>query len=203
MTMTRLERNAQLHNVLRAMERAYEKGDFTEFVALLDEDCVYESMWVIERLHGREAVANHLLGKGNSISKSGSYPDCWIEEMVGNINPLPDTDIQENIKEKAHIRQNLSRPNRGAKILILDDSTSAVDTKTDAYIRKAFREEIPGTTKLIIAQRISSIQDADRIIVLNEGRIESVGTHEELLKISPIYQEVYNTQVKGGSEDGK
>ena len=89
------------------------------------------------------------------------------------------------------------------KILILDDSTSAVDTKTDAYIRKAFREEIPGTTKLIIAQRISSIQDADRIVVLNEGRIESVGTHEELLNISPIYQEVYNTQVKGGLDDGK
>ena len=89
------------------------------------------------------------------------------------------------------------------KILILDDSTSAVDTKTDAYIRKAFREEIPGTTKLIIAQRISSIQDADRIVVLNEGRIESVGTHEELLKISPIYQDVYNTQVRGGAEDGK
>ena len=89
------------------------------------------------------------------------------------------------------------------KILILDDSTSAVDTKTDAYIRKAFREEIPGTTKIIIAQRISSIQDADRIIVLNEGRIESVGTHEELIKTSPIYQEVYNTQVKGGDEDGK
>ena len=89
------------------------------------------------------------------------------------------------------------------KILILDDSTSAVDTKTDAYIRKAFREEIPGTTKIIIAQRISSIQDADRIIVLNEGRIESVGTHDELLKISPIYQDVYNTQVKGGEDDGK
>ena len=89
------------------------------------------------------------------------------------------------------------------KILILDDSTSAVDTKTDAYIRKAFREEIPGTTKIIIAQRISSIQDADRIIVLNEGQIESVGTHDELLKISPIYQDVYNTQVKGGEDDGK
>lgn len=89
------------------------------------------------------------------------------------------------------------------KILILDDSTSAVDTKTDAYIRKAFREEIPGTTKIIIAQRISSIHDADRIIVLNEGRIESVGTHDELLKISPIYQDVYNTQVKGGEDDGK
>ena len=92
---------------------------------------------------------------------------------------------------------------KNPKILILDDSTSAVDTKTDAYIRKAFREEIPGVTKLIIAQRISSIQDADRIVVLNEGRIESVGTHEELLKISPVYQDVYNTQVKGGDEDGK
>lgn len=92
---------------------------------------------------------------------------------------------------------------KNPKILILDDSTSAVDTKTDALIRKAFREEIPGTTKLIIAQRISSVQDADRIIVLNEGLIDSVGTHEELLKVSPIYQEVYNTQVKGGCEDGK
>ena len=89
------------------------------------------------------------------------------------------------------------------KILILDDSTSAVDTKTDAYIRKAFRQEIPNTTKLIIAQRISSIQDADRIVVLNEGKIESIGTHDELLKTSPIYREVYNTQVKGGLDDGK
>jgi len=100
MTMTRLERNTQLHNVLRAMERAYEKGDFTEFVPLLDEECVYESMWVIEPLYGRQAVADHLLGKGNSISKSGAYPECWIEEFVGNIKPLPDTDIHENVKEK-------------------------------------------------------------------------------------------------------
>ncbi len=89
------------------------------------------------------------------------------------------------------------------KILILDDSTSAVDTKTDAHIRKAFREEIPGTTKIIISQRISSISDADRIIVLNEGKIESVGTHDELILTSPIYKEVYNTQVKGGDSDGK
>ena len=86
------------------------------------------------------------------------------------------------------------------KILILDDSTSAVDTKTDALIRQAFREEIPGTTKLIIAQRVSSVQDADMIIILDNGQISAVGTHEELLASSPIYQEVYYSQQKGGEE---
>lgn len=83
------------------------------------------------------------------------------------------------------------------KILILDDSTSAVDTKTDALIRKAFREEIPDTTKIIIAQRISSVEDADMIIVLDDGHITGVGTHEELLKSNEIYKEVYTSQVKG------
>ena len=87
------------------------------------------------------------------------------------------------------------------KILILDDSTSAVDTKTDALIRKAFREEIPDTTKIIIAQRISSVQDADKIIVMDGGKIQDVGTHEELLKTSSIYREVYESQMKGGEED--
>lgn len=85
------------------------------------------------------------------------------------------------------------------KILILDDSTSAVDTKTDAYIRKAFIEEIPNTTKIIVAQRISSIQDSDRIIVLDKGKINGIGTHEELLKNNMIYKEVYDSQVKGGT----
>ena len=84
------------------------------------------------------------------------------------------------------------------RILILDDSTSAVDTHTDAMIRKAFREEIPGTTKLIIAQRISSIQDADLIVVLDGGKISAMGTHDELLKTSTIYQEVFYSQQKGG-----
>lgn len=83
------------------------------------------------------------------------------------------------------------------KILILDDSTSAVDTATDAKIRKAFREEIPDTTKLIIAQRISSVQESDKIIVLDDGKVAAFGSHDELMKTSDIYQEVYNTQMKG------
>ena len=87
------------------------------------------------------------------------------------------------------------------KILILDDSTSAVDTKTDALIRRAFAEEIPNTTKIIIAQRVSSVSDADKIIVMENGKIESIGNHEYLLSHSPIYKEVYESQVKGGESD--
>jgi len=84
--------------------------------------------------------------------------------------------------------------------LILDDSTSAVDTATDAKIRKAFREEIPGTTKLIIAQRISSVQDADRILVMEDGRIDGFGTHEELLETNAIYREVFESQTSGAGD---
>ena len=87
------------------------------------------------------------------------------------------------------------------KILILDDSTSAVDTKTDALIRKAFREEIPATTKIIIAQRISSVQDADRILVLDQGRISGMGTHDELLRTNEIYRDIYRLQQKGAGEN--
>ena len=87
------------------------------------------------------------------------------------------------------------------KILILDDSTSAVDTRTDAMIRKAFREAIPDTTKIIIAQRVSSVEDADQVIVLDDGKINGIGTHEELLETNAIYREVYESQKKGGSED--
>jgi ATP-binding cassette subfamily B protein len=89
------------------------------------------------------------------------------------------------------------------KILILDDSTSAVDTKTDALIRRAFREEIPNTTKIIIAQRISSVEEADKILVLDDGRVVAYGNHDELIKTCDIYKEVYDSQKKGGDEDGK
>lgn len=116
--------------------------------------------------------------------------DTWIEQGG--------TNVSGGQKQRLCIaRALLKKP----KILILDDSTSAVDTKTDAMIRKAFREEIPDTTKLIIAQRISSVQDADRILVLEEGRINGMGTHEELLENNAIYREVYESQVKGGRED--
>ncbi len=89
------------------------------------------------------------------------------------------------------------------KILILDDSTSAVDTKTDALIRKAFKSEIPGTTKIIIAQRISSVEDADLILVMDNGSIDGMGTHDELLASNAIYKEVYESQNKAGESNEK
>lgn len=116
--------------------------------------------------------------------------DTYIEEGGSNVSG--------GQKQRLCIaRALLKKP----KILILDDSTSAVDTKTDASIRKAFREEIPNTTKIIIAQRISSVEDADKIIVMENGRINGMGTHDELLKTNAIYKEVYNSQVKGGDSD--
>ena len=116
--------------------------------------------------------------------------DTHIEQGVSNVSG--------GQKQRLCIaRALLKKP----KILILDDSTSAVDTRTDYLIRKAFREDIPDITKLIISQRISSIEDADRIVVLDDGKINGIGTHAELLKTNEIYQEVYRTQVKGGDEN--
>ena len=123
------------------------------------------------------------------------FPDkynTWIEQGGSNVSG--------GQKQRLTIARALLRK---PKVLILDDSTSAVDTATDAKIRKAFREEIPGTTKIIIAQRISSVQDADRILVLDNGHIDGLGTHEELLKTNAIYQEVYSSQTQGGGDFDK
>ena len=143
-------------------------------------------------------------------------PDATDEEMIHAcqlacadefIRSFPDgydthieqggTNVSGGQKQRLCIaRALLKKP----KILILDDSTSAVDTRTDASIRKAFAEEIPGTTKLIIAQRISSVQDSDLIVVLDNGQVSAVGNHEQLMQTSSIYQEVYYSQQKGGIE---
>jgi ATP-binding cassette subfamily B multidrug efflux pump len=123
------------------------------------------------------------------------FPDkynTWIEQGGSNVSG--------GQKQRLTIARALLRK---PKVLILDDSTSAVDTATDAKIRKAFREEIPDTTKIIIAQRISSVQDADRILVLDNGQINGLGTHEELLKNNAIYQEVYSSQTQGGGDFDK
>ena len=123
------------------------------------------------------------------------FPDkynTWIEQGGSNVSG--------GQKQRLTIARALLRK---PKVLILDDSTSAVDTATDAKIRKAFREEIPGTTTIIIAQRISSVQAADRILVLDNGQINGLGTHEELLKNNAIYQEVYNSQTQGGGDFDK
>jgi ATP-binding cassette subfamily B multidrug efflux pump len=132
---------------------------------------------------------------------------CRLAQAAEFIEKLPNkydtyierggTNVSGGQKQRLCIaRALLKKP----KILILDDSTSAVDTATDAKIRDGFREFIPETTKIIIAQRVSSVQDADMIIVMDNGAINAIGTHEELLASNPIYREVYTSQQKGGEE---
>ena len=144
-------------------------------------------------------------------------PDATDEELVRVCRLAQADEFIQSFPDKydTHIEQGGSNVSGGQKqrlciarallkkpkILILDDSTSAVDTRTDALIRKAMREEIPNTTKLIIAQRVSSIQDADLIVVMDGGKINGMGTHEQLLANNEIYREVYESQIKGGGED--
>ena len=131
----------------------------------------------------------HLACADEFIEQMPDGYDTWIEQGG--------TNVSGGQKQRLCIaRALLKQP----KILILDDSTSAVDTKTDALIRKAMREYIPETTKIIIAQRTSSVADADRIIVLDDGKINAIGTSEELLRTNQIYREVYLSQNKQGTE---
>lgn len=153
-------------------------------------------------------IKENLRWGNESASDEELIRACQLAQADGFIRELPDgydtyieqggSNVSGGQKQRLCIaRALLKKP----KILILDDSTSAVDTKTDSQIRRAFREEIPDTTKLIIAQRVSSIEDADHIIIMESGQVQGMGTHESLLKSNTIYQEIYASQTKGGNED--
>lgn len=177
--------------------RDYELNSLRNQVAMVLQKNVLFSGTIKENLRwGNEKATDEELIKACKLAQA--------DEFISNFPDGYDTYIEQggtNVSggQKQRIciaRALLKKP----KILILDDSTSAVDTKTDKLIRKAFKEEIPNTTKIIIAQRISSVQDADKIIVLDNGEINACGTHEELIKTNSIYKEVFYSQMKGGEE---
>lgn len=147
--------------------------------------------------YGKRDASDSEIAEAAKVAQAEDFINSKLEKYESPI-AQGGTNVSGGQKQRLCIaRALLKKP----KILILDDSTSAVDTKTDASIRRAFREEIPNTTKIIIAQRISSVEDADKIIVMDNGEINGIGTHEELLKNNEIYREVYNSQVKGGGDD--
>lgn len=178
--------------------RNYDIHALREEVAMVLQKNVLFSGTIAENLRwGDKSADQEDLEEACKLAQA----DGFIKEFPSKYETLLDqggTNVSGGQKQRICIaRAILKQP----KILILDDSTSAVDTKTDALIRKAFREKIPNTTKIIIAQRVSSVEDADKIIVLNEGRIDGIGTSEELLKTNNIYREVYKSQMKGGDEE--
>jgi len=153
-------------------------------------------------------IAENLRWGNENATEEQMRAACESAQIMDLINSLPDgfnshveqggTNFSGGQKQRLCIARALLKE---PKVLILDDSTSAVDTKTDAAIRRAFREYIPDVTKIIIAQRISSVSDADMIIVLDEGRINGIGTHEQLLENNAIYREVYESQMRGADFD--
>ena len=180
--------------------RDYDIETLREEVAMVLQKNVLFSGTIAENLRwGKQDADQEELEEACKLAQA----DGFIKEFPSKYDTVLDqggTNVSGGQKQRICIaRAILKQP----KILILDDSTSAVDTKTDALIRKAFREEIPNTTKIIIAQRITSIEDADKIIVLNDGRIDGVGTSEELLKTNQIYREVYESQMKGDEDNGE
>ena len=180
--------------------RDYDIETLREEVAMVLQKNVLFSGTIAENLRwGKKDADQEELEEACKLAQA----DGFIKEFPSKYDTVLDqggTNVSGGQKQRICIaRAILKQP----KILILDDSTSAVDTKTDALIRKAFREKIPNTTKIIIAQRVSSIEDADQIIVLNDGKIDGIGTSEELLKSNEIYREVYESQTKGGDEDAE
>ena len=178
--------------------RDYDIEALREQVAMVLQKNVLFSGTIKENLRwGNENASDEELEHVCKLAQA----DEFIQQMPKKYDTYIEqggTNVSGGQKQRLCIaRALLKKP----KVLILDDSTSAVDTKTDALIRKAFAEEIPGTTKLIIAQRVSSVQDADQIIILDGGTVQAVGTHEELLAGNPIYQEIYNQQTRKGGEE--
>ena len=177
--------------------REYDLDALRESVAMVLQKNVLFSGTIKENLRwGNENATDEELIHACKLAQADSFIQSFPDKYDTYIEQ-GGTNVSGGQKQRLCIaRALLKKP----KILILDDSTSAVDTATDAMIRKAFREEIPDTTKFIIAQRISSVQDADVIIVLDDGRINGIGCHEELVKTNAIYREVYETQMKGSEE---
>ena len=178
--------------------RDYSIEALREQVAMVLQKNVLFSGTIRENLRwGNENASDEELERVCKLAQA----DEFIQQMPKKYDTYIEqggTNVSGGQKQRLCIaRALLKKP----KVLILDDSTSAVDTKTDALIRKAFAEEIPNTTKLIIAQRVSSVQDADQIIILDGGAVQAVGTHDELLAGNPIYQEIYNQQTKKGDEE--
>ena len=178
--------------------RDYDLETLRQEVAMVLQKNILFSGTIKENLRwGNEQATDEELKRACELAQADdfiqNFPDgydTYIEQGGSNVSG--------GQKQRLCIaRALLKKP----KILILDDSTSAVDTKTDALIRQGFASDIPNTTKIIIAQRISSIQDADQILVMNDGEINAIGTHDELLKTCSIYQEVYHSQVNGGNVD--
>ncbi|MBQ8603604.1 MAG: ABC transporter ATP-binding protein [Oscillospiraceae bacterium] len=177
--------------------REYDLDALRESVAMVLQKNVLFSGTIKENLRwGNENATDEELIHACKLAQADSFIQTFPDKYDTYIEQ-GGTNVSGGQKQRLCIaRALLKKP----KILILDDSTSAVDTATDAMIRKAFREEIPGTTKLIIAQRISSVQDADIIIVMDDGKINGIGTHEQLVESNEIYREVYISQMKGSEE---
>ena len=178
--------------------RQYDIETLRNAVAVVLQSNVLFSGTIAENLRwGNESATDEKLQHSCRLAQADSFINAFPDGYATHIEQ-GGTNVSGGQKQRLCIARALLK---SPKILILDDSTSAVDTKTDTLIRKAFREEIPDTTKLIIAQRISSVQDADKIIVMDNGKINAVGTHDELLASNRIYQEVYTSQQGGGDFD--